>query len=38
LKIREVIDKDIADLLPLLDDLGYPVSFEDFNIRLKRFL
>ena len=38
MKIREVTDKDIADLLPLLDELGYPVSFEHFNIRLKRFL
>jgi len=38
LKIREATDKDTPDLLPLLDQLGYPVSFEHFNIRLKRFL
>jgi len=38
LKIREATDKDTPALLPLLDELGYPVSFKDFNIRFKRFL
>ena len=31
MKIREATDKDTPALLPLLDELGYPVSFKDFN-------
>ncbi|MDF3047791.1 MAG: Acetyltransferase [Candidatus Midichloriaceae bacterium] len=38
MKIRHATNFDISGLLPLLAELGYPASLEDFTIRFKRFL
>ncbi|XVN42245.1 MAG: hypothetical protein RCG15_06975 [Candidatus Rickettsia vulgarisii] len=37
-KIHYADEVDIPGLLPLLVELGYPTSLENFTIRFKRFL
>ncbi|WP_210607979.1 hypothetical protein [Priestia flexa] len=34
MKVRSLQDHDVKELIPLMEQLGYPTNFEDLQVRL----